>query len=208
MTTSNEQATKLPLIKRLIIAVRGGVGGGLSAVLIVALVGLAVLLGMGGFFGGVVVATKRSQMTLHAMGTQLHDTKVALAKLQTSHEDVLKQLADQKSMFDAKQTEIQQLHDQVTELKAQKDAMDKVLAEVHDTLVDVASKSPKAKEADKVVQGARLKFGTSECNMQGSAVANKKDVDCLNLREAIGAMNGKPGGYDNPTKPGDAKPAK
>ena len=209
MTTSNEQAAKLPLIKRLVIAVRGGVGGGLSAVLVVVLVGVAILLGIGGFMGGAVVATKRSQMTLHAMGTQLHDAKLALAKLQAAHEDTLKQLEDQKSMSAAKQAETQQLREQITVLKAEKEAMDKVLAEIHDSLSAPEGGKSKAKEVDKVVQGARLKFGNSECNMQGSAVTSKKDVDCLNLRDAIGAMNGKPGGYDNPAaKPGDAKPAK
>ncbi|MBV8658588.1 MAG: hypothetical protein JO142_12255 [Burkholderiales bacterium] len=209
MTTSNEQAAKLPLIKRLVIAVRGGVGGGLSAVLIVALVGLAVLLGLGGFFGGVAMATKRHQMALHAMGTQLHDAKAALAKLQAAHEDTLKQLADQKSMSDAKQAETQQLREQITELKAEKEAMDKVLTEIHDSLSAPEGGKSKAKDVDKVVQGARLKFGNSECNMQGSAVSSKKDVDCLNLRDAIGAMNGKPGGYSDPNaKPGDSKPAK
>lgn len=201
MTTSNEQAAKLPLIKRIVIALRGGVGGGISAVVVVLMIVLMIALGTVGFLGGLAVATKRNQAIALNQAKAMQEARAAHAKLAAENAELQKQLADQKTQGAGAQDTITQLKAELEKDKIERDAMNKVLDEIKESLQAAGSKGEKNDKVQKAVNGAMLKFGKSECDLQqGSAVSSKQDLKCLNLREAIDAMNGK-GGKDAPKTP-------
>lgn len=203
MTTSNEQAAKLPLIKRIVIALRGGVSGGISAVVVVILIVLMIALGIAGFVGGFAVATKRNQAIAQNQFNQTRLAKQAAAKLAGEKAELQKQLATLQEQGGSAQETITQLKADLEKAKIEHDAMDKVLTEIKESLESNAGKAEKADKVQKMVNGATLKFGNRECDPdKGSAVSSKQDVKCLNLREAIDAMNGKGKQPPPPKSPG------
>lgn len=205
MTTSNEQVAKLPLMKRIVLAVRGGVPSGLSAVLVIVLLILVIAIGVGGFLGGLALATKRNQNQERNLITQTKDAKSAESKLAHEKAELEKTIEEMKTQSDARKKDMDLLKEQLARAKLERETMDKVLAEIRDSLSGAAA-GAKADKVEKVVKGAMLKFGGKECDLSGGAVKSKEDVQCLNLRESIDAMNEKPGGYAGKQPAEAAKP--
>lgn len=207
MTMANEQAAKLPLMKRLILAMRGGVGGGLSAMLVVLLVALVIAIGAGGFLGGLVMATKRNLHAEQNLIAQVKTAKQAQAKLLAEKAGLEKELEVAKDASSMLGKDVATLKEQLAAAHVERETMNKVLAEISESLRSGgAAANPKAAA---VVKGAMLKFGDKECELEGGAIKSKDDVKCLNLKDAIDAMNSGPGGYGaKPTKPTEAPAAK
>lgn len=202
MTTSNEQVAKLPLMKRIVLALRGGVPNGVSAMLVVLLIALVIAIGAGGFLGGLALATQRNQTMERNLLTQTRAAKQAAAKLAEEKAQLQTQLEEAKTLQEAKDKDVATLKEQLALAKLEKEALDKVLQDIRTSLTGTGSK------AEQAVKGALLKFADKECELQGGAIRSKEDVKCLNLRDAIGAMNSGPGGYeDKPAKPATPAPA-
>lgn len=202
MTTSNEQATKLPLMKRIVLAVRGGVPSGLSAMLVVLLLALVVAIGAGGFLGGLALATKRNQTMERNLLTQTRNAKHETAKLAKEKAELEHGIEELKEKAEMQLKDMATLKEQLDRAVIERETMEKVLAEIRDSLSTTGGNS----KAEKVLKGALLKFGDKECALEGGAVKSKADLDCLNLRDAIGAMNSAPGGYaDKNAKPAEVK---
>ncbi|QNM97477.1 hypothetical protein [Chitinimonas koreensis] len=200
MTTSNEQAVKLPLMKRVVLALRGGVGGGVSAVLILLSVLLVIAIGVGGFIAGMALATKQNQLAVHNAMSQAHAAKKAEAGLKTEKTSLEGQIAELKDQLALRSKDNEMLKEQLAQAKMEVQTMDKVLGEIRESLIKGAAKPAEAKPEPP--KGAKLRFGSRDCEL-GDGVKSKADVKCLNLREAIDAMNSKPGGYAGTPKPGD-----
>lgn len=205
MTTSNEQPAKMPLMKRVMIAVRGGVGGGISAVMVALVVGLLLALAVGGFLGGAAFATQRNQKVEQMLAAQTKAAKVALIKAQKAREELEKELEPLKELNSMQSKDIERLKDEVEHGKVERAAMDKVMTDFKDSLRASAG-SAKPEAAPK--PGATLKFGNKDCDVQGGAVKSKADVKCLDLKNAIDAMNSGPGGYNKPGAKAEAKESK
>ncbi|MBV8464690.1 MAG: hypothetical protein JO218_01985 [Burkholderiales bacterium] len=205
MTTSNEQVTKLPLVKRIILAMRGGVGAGISAVVVLLIIVLVVVLSLGAFMGGMMVGAGHERGMQKKMVADLRQARTDEAKAKAELTDVQKKLADQEAMAIAQQNDVKILKEQVEQAKLEHDAMEKVLAEIRDGLQAGDGKAdPKLKKVEKAVESAKLKFGNSECNLANGNVSSKQDVKCLDLRNEIDSMNAAPGGYGDKN---DKKPA-
>ncbi|GAB3248031.1 hypothetical protein [Chitinimonas naiadis] len=207
MTTSNEQVAKLPLMKRIVLAVRGGVGGGISAVLVLLLILLVIAGVVGGLLGGMALATKRNQAAEQNLIAIAKSAKLAQAKLGKEKAELEHELETVKEQASMQAKDLTQLKEDLERAKIERETMDKVLQEIRAS-IQAGGSSPKV---EKAVKGAMLKFGDKECELQGGAIKSKEDVKCLNLRGAIDAMNSKPGGYDSkadPAKDGKAAEAK
>ncbi|HEY9101797.1 hypothetical protein [Chitinimonas sp.] len=207
MTTSNEQAAKLPLMKRIVLAVRGGVGGGVSAVLVLLLILLLIAGVVGGFIGGIALATKRNQQAEQNLIAIAKNAKLAQAKLSKEKAELEHELEAAKDQSAMQAKDLTQLKEDLERARIERETMDKVLQEIR-TSIQAGGASPKVAQA---VKGAMLKFGNNECELKGDTVKSKDDVKCLNLRGAIDAMNSKPGGYSDKkaeaAKAAESKPA-
>jgi septal ring factor EnvC (AmiA/AmiB activator) len=204
MTTSNEQVTKLPLVKRVILALRGGVGEGLSAVVVLLAVVLVVVLALGAFMGGMMVGASHTRGLQQKMVADLRQARTDLTKAKADLAEAEKKIADNEAQAIAQQNDVKILKDQVQQAKLEHDAMEKVLADIRDGLqASDAKDDSKLKKVAKVVDSAKVKFGNSECNLANGTVNSKQDVKCLDLRNAIDTMNAAPGGYEDKK----AKPA-
>jgi Skp family chaperone for outer membrane proteins len=192
MTTSNEQAAKLPLVKRIVIALRGGVSGGVSAVMVVLLVALVIALAIAGFVGGLAVATKRNQINAQKLITQARQAQLANVKLSASKTALEKEVAALKDEVEQKQHTITDQKAELDRAKLEHDTMEKLLGEIKDSIQSSSAKPEKGDKPAKPANAAQLKFGNHQCDLQkGSTVTSKQDVNCLNLRDAIDAMNSK-----------------
>ncbi|QDQ27850.1 hypothetical protein FNU76_16690 [Chitinimonas arctica] len=192
------------MLKRIVIAIRGGVGGGMSAVMVLLLVVLIAAVCLAGFLGGLAVAAKRGQLQEQSLIKQTALAKQGQAKLRAEKEALAHETEALKSRTDMQEKDIATLKQLVEHARIEREATERVLAEVRDSLRAGAQANPKAEQA---VKGALLKFGNRECELQGSAVKSKDDVKCLNLRGAIDAMNSGPGGYSKPAAAPTPAPA-
>ncbi|PHV10917.1 hypothetical protein CSQ89_13615 [Chitinimonas sp. BJB300] len=192
-------------MKRIVLAVRGGVPSGLSAVLVIVVLILVLALGIGGFLGGFALATKRNQTQERNLITQTRAAKLAEAKMAGEKAELEKFIEALKVQTAARKKDMDNLKDQLDRARLERETMDKVLTEIRDSFSGAGAKGDKAEKVKEVVNGAMLKFGGKECGLSGSVVKNKEDVQCLNLRESIDAMNSKPAGNaDKAAKPADA----
>lgn len=206
MTTPSDAPAKLPLMKRIVIAVRGGVGGGISAMLVAVVVGLLIALVAGGFLAGSAYAMHRNQAMQQLLTAQTKAAKAALAKAQKAKEEIEKELTTVKELYDVQSKDNKLLKDDLERARLEKETTEKVMADFRESLKPAAGNDKSAVKTPPA--GATLKFGNKDCDVQGSAVKSKADVKCLDLKNAIDSMNNGPGGYNKPTgqKGGEAKP--
>ncbi|WP_374349445.1 hypothetical protein [Chitinimonas sp.] len=199
MTTSNEQVAKLPLLKRVIILVRGG--GGVSPVILGVILLLVVLIGILGLVMGFAVASKRNHLVEQNLTTQLKQARGQIAKLDAEKKAHEKELEELKETVTHQQEAIDKQKEELAQAKTARETMEKVLADIKTSLE--ASSSGKGEKGKAEASAAtKLKFGNQDCDTQkGSAVNSKADLKCLNLKEAIDAMNSK-------AKSGEKTPAK
>lgn len=177
-------AVKLPLVKRLLLSLRGGVGGGLTAVLSVLAVVLVLMIGIGGFLGGLAVATKRNKTAENNLVAQIKTARGEVETLGNEKDELETKLTEANAKLEAQATDMKILRDNQARLQLEREALEKVLGTVQESL----GNSAKGKELEKA-RGAMLKFSNRECELEGGAVRDKNDVACLNLKEAIDAMN-------------------
>ncbi|WP_269533922.1 hypothetical protein [Chitinimonas sp. BJYL2] len=197
MTTSNEQAAKLPLVKRIVLMVR--TGGAVPILMGVLLLLLIVGIGAGGFLGGLALATKRNQTVEQNLLAQTKAARAAETKALAEKDVAEKELDQVKTTLAAQVRDIEQLKELLERARIERETMDKVLGEVRDSLA-AGGASPKVQQA---VKGAMLKFGEKECELPDRAVSSKADIRCLDLKNAIESMNSMPGGYGS--KPAETK---
>jgi uncharacterized protein YlxW (UPF0749 family) len=210
MNTATEPAAKLPLIKRIVLMTRGLSGEGGSSIIVIILLVLCVIGCVFGFVGGLAIGTKHAQSNQQKLAAEVRAAKESMSKL-ASEKSELKRLSDEQAeKIGFEESDIEQLKEQVAKAKLEHEAMEKVLADIRDSLHEAdAPKDGKTAKVAKAVQGAMLKFGSSECPLNKDGVSSKQDVKCMNLREAIDAMNGKAADADaKSTKPADGKSVK
>ncbi|MFC4159387.1 hypothetical protein [Chitinimonas lacunae] len=202
--TKEASPVKLPLAKRVLLALRGGIGSGMNAMLSVLAVVLVLMIGVGGFISGLAIATKRNKAAEQNLLAQVRSARSESDKLSEEKQQLEKKLDDAKVQIEAQATDMRLLREDQIRLRLEREALEKVLATIQQSL----GNSPKGKELEKA-RGAMLKFSNRECELEGGAVRDKKDVACLNLKEAIEAMNAgsKPSASDKPA-PSPSEPPK
>jgi hypothetical protein len=181
-TEATAPPVKLPIVKRLILAVHGkgtviaaGVGGALM---------MLALAAAGGFFAGVGVAAKRQQANIQQLTMQLRAAREEVAKAQAEHQKLEQEREQLKVQLEAAATDARLMKDELAALRLQNETLDKLLSTVQDRL------SGKVAPAPENPTGARLKFGDGKtCDVKGGVVSSKSDVGCLDLKHAIEQMN-------------------
>ncbi len=192
-------------MKRIVLAVRGGVPSGLSAVLVIVALILVLALGIGGFLVGFALATKRNQTQERNLITQTRAAKLAEAKMAGEKAELEKLIEALKVQNNARKKDMDILKDELNRARLERETIDKVLTEIRDSFSGTGGKGDKAEKVKEVVKGAMLKFGGRECDLSSSVVKSKEEVQCLNLRESIDAMNSTPtGNADKAAKSADA----
>lgn len=171
---------KLPLLKRIIIAVRNGGGVGMLAVMIGG--GLVFILVVGAltFSGGIAVGLKRNKQVEVALATKLKTTREELAHATEEKEKAEKELSAAQSRIDAQVTDMKLLRENLDKTRIEKEALDRVLATVQERLFG-GGKGDLAKAA----------LPRKHCEGKAGTLHSKEDLECLNLREAIDSMNGR-----------------
>lgn len=187
---------KLPLIKRIIIAVRNSGGAGMLAVMIGGgLVFILVVLALT-FSGGIAVGLKRNKQVEVALATQLKETREKLAKITEEKDAVEKDLGNAQSRLEAQATDMKLIRESLDKARLEKDALEKVLSTVQDRLFG-NGKGDLGKAAIR-----------KPCEGKTGTLRSKEDLECLNLREAIDAMNGRSRPAAEAPKPAATEPAK
>lgn len=196
-TPPPKMPTKMPFIKRVIILVRGNGGVGMLAVGVAVVLFLLLALGALSFTSGVAVGVKRHKQNETVLQTEIASQRKAYEKLQEKHTALKKELADSKSVQDAQALDAKVLRDEVERLRIEKQALDKVLSTVQERLFGAAGKAGTAAGP------------LSKCDGKGGPLRSKEDLECLNLRQAIEAMNSRGKPAEAPaTKPAEPpKPA-
>lgn len=173
-------ATKLPLFKRAIIAVRGGSGGGMLAVAVVGGLILILIIGAVIFSSGVAVAVKRNAKVEQDFKAQLKRSRDALAEMTHEKEAIEKKHDEAKSLLEAQAVDMKILRESNDKLRLEKEALDKVLVGVQERL-----------SGSVPAGGGKAGATKPNCDNKGGPVRSKQDLECLNLREAIESMNGR-----------------
>jgi len=162
---------KLPLLKRIIIAVRNGGGIGMLAVMIGGGLVFILVVGALSFSGGIAVGLKRNKQVEVVLTTQLKATRETLAQTTEEKEKVEKELSNAQSRLEAQATDMKLLHENVDKLRIEKEALDKVLATVQDRLFGNGKAGVGKASLDR-----------KNCDGKTGTLRSKEDVECMHLR--------------------------